>query len=115
MCTNNVQSKPSSDFALRHWLPQLAYKTCAHKRRGSYPISEPLWETYAADNVKAKIPLRVWKMFGFYVTKSCEMQKLHMSFKQICTCLTDAVDTKCENSCVFAKMKPQSILTTALE
>jgi len=54
-------------------------------------------------------------MFGFYVTKSCEMQKLHMSFKQICTCLTDAVDTKCENSCVFAKMKPQSILTTALE
>ena len=54
-------------------------------------------------------------MFEFYVTKRYELQKLHMSFKQICMCLTHAVYTKCENSCVFAKTKPQSILTTALE
>jgi len=27
-------------------------------------------------------------MFGFYVIKRYEMRKLHMSFKQICICLT---------------------------
>jgi len=42
------------------------------------------------------------------------MLKLHLSFKQMCICLTHAVYTKCENGCVFAKTKPQSILTTPL-
>jgi len=38
-----VQSKPSSDFALwRHWLSKLAYKTCAHIRRGCCPVLERL-------------------------------------------------------------------------
>jgi len=41
-------------------------------------------------------------MFGLYVIKCYEMQKLHMSSKQTCTCLTHAVYTKCENGCVFA-------------
>jgi len=27
------------------------------------------WLTYAADNAKARIPIRVWKMFGFYFIK----------------------------------------------
>jgi len=39
-CTpTHIQSKPSSNFALRHGLPKLVCKTLAHKRRGSYPIS----------------------------------------------------------------------------
>jgi len=37
-----VQSKPSSDFALRRWLAKLVYKTCAHKKCGSYPVLERL-------------------------------------------------------------------------
>jgi len=44
-CTpTHIQSKPSSNFALRHGLPKLVYKTCSHKRRGcgSYPIFERL-------------------------------------------------------------------------
>jgi len=53
-------------------------------------------------------------MFGFYVIKYYEMQKLHMSSKQTWVCLTHAVYTKCENGCVFAKTKPQLILTTVL-
>jgi len=39
-------------------------------------------------------------MFGFYVIKCYETQKLHMSSKQTCICLTHAVYTKCENGCV---------------
>jgi len=73
------------------------------------------WLTNAADNVKATIPQRVWKMFGFYVIKCYEMQKLHMSTKETCICLTHAVYTKCENGCVFVKTTPTSILTTALQ
>jgi len=38
----HTQSKPSSNFALKHGLPKLVYKTCAHRRRGSYPIFERL-------------------------------------------------------------------------
>jgi len=34
--------------------------------------------------------------------------------KQTCTCLTHSVYSKCENGCVFAKTKPQWIITTAL-
>ena len=42
-CTpTHIQSKPSSNFALTHGLPKLVYKTCAHKRRESYPIFELL-------------------------------------------------------------------------
>ena len=42
-CTpTHIQSKPSSNFALGHGLPKLDYKTCAHKRYGSYPIFERL-------------------------------------------------------------------------
>jgi len=42
-CTpTHIQSKPSSNFALRHGLPKLVCNTCAHKRRGSYPIFERL-------------------------------------------------------------------------
>jgi len=52
-------------------------------------------------------------MFGFYVIKCYEMQKLHMSSKQTCICLTHAVYTKCDNGCVFVKTKPQPILTKA--
>jgi len=34
--TQHVQPKPSSDFALRHWLPKLVFcKTFAHIRSGS--------------------------------------------------------------------------------
>jgi len=54
-------------------------------------------------------------MFGFYVIKCYEMQKLHMSTKETCICLTHAVYTKCENGCVFVKTTPTSILTTALQ
>jgi len=43
------------------------------------------------------------------------MQKLQMSSKHTCVCLTHAVYTKCENGCVFVKRKPQSIVTTALQ
>jgi len=35
--------------------------------------------------------------------------------KQTCICLTYSVYAKCENGCVFAKTKPQSIITTALQ
>jgi len=49
-------------------------------------------------------------MFGRY-----KMRKLHMPSKQSCICFTLAVYAKCENGCVFAKMKSQSILTTALQ
>ena len=31
------------------------------------------WLTYAADNLKARIPQRVWKIFGFHVIKHNEM------------------------------------------
>jgi len=58
------------------------------------------WLIYAADNVKARKPQHVWKMFGLYGIKCYEMQKLHMSSKQTCTCLTHALYTKCENGCV---------------
>jgi len=37
-----IKSKLSSNFALRHGPPKLVYKTCAHKRRGSYPMFERL-------------------------------------------------------------------------
>jgi len=68
-CTpTQIQSKPSSNFALRHVPPKLVYKTLAHKRRGSYPVFERLID-YAADNAKAGIPPRAWKMFGFYFIK----------------------------------------------
>jgi len=35
--------------------------------------------------------------------------------KQTCICLTNSVYEMCENVCVFAKTKPQSIFTTALQ
>jgi len=60
------------------------------------------WLTYEADNVKARIPQHVRKMFGFYVINYYEMHKLHMTSKQAWVCLTHAVHTKCENGCVFA-------------
>jgi len=42
-CTlTHIQSKPSSNFALRHGLLKLVCKTCANKKRGSYPIFERL-------------------------------------------------------------------------
>jgi len=37
-----------------------------------------------------------------------------MFAEQTCICLTHSAYTKCENSCVFAKTKPYSIITTAL-
>jgi len=47
-CTpTHIQSKPSSNFALRYGLPKLVYKTCAHKRRGSYPIFERLIDVFS--------------------------------------------------------------------
>ena len=39
------------------------------------------WLTYAADNVKARIPIRVRKMFGFYFIKrfwNAKVTNLHM-------------------------------------
>jgi len=53
-------------------------------------------------------------MFEFYVIICYEIQKLHMSSKQIFIGLTHVVYTKCENGYVFAKTEPQSILTTPL-
>jgi len=42
-CTpTHIQSKPNSNFALRHGLPKSVYKTCEHKTHGSYPIFERL-------------------------------------------------------------------------
>jgi len=38
-----------------------------------------------------------------------------MSYKQTCVCLTHSVYTKYEKGWVFAKTKPQSILTMALQ
>jgi len=68
-CTpTHMQSQPSSNFALRHGLTKLVYKTLAHKRRGSCPIFERLID-YAADNAKARKPSRIWKMLGFYFIK----------------------------------------------
>jgi len=32
------------------------------------------WLAYATVNVNARVPQRVWKMFGFYVIKRCEMR-----------------------------------------
>jgi len=40
--------------------------------------------------------------------------KLRMFCKPTCLCLIHSVYTKCENVHIFAKMKPQSIITTAL-
>jgi len=68
----HVQSKSSSEFALRRRLPKVdlqnlrAYKTW---------IFSNSWATYATDcdNVKARVPQRAWKMFGFYVIKRHEM------------------------------------------
>ena len=53
-CTlTEIQSKPSSNFALRHGLPTLIYKTCAHKHVDlTQFFSDRL--TYAADNAKAR-------------------------------------------------------------
>jgi len=53
-------------------------------------------------------------MFGFYVIKCYEMQKLHISSQTICICLTHAVYTNCENCRALAKTKSQSILTARL-
>jgi len=53
-------------------------------------------------------------MFGFYGIKCYGMQRLHMFSKQSGISLTHAVHTKCKNGCVFAKTKPQLILTTVL-
>jgi len=33
MYTNTYSLEASSNFVLRHGLPKLVYKTCAHKRR----------------------------------------------------------------------------------
>ena len=52
------------------------------------------WLTNAADNIKARIPRRVWKTFGFYVIKCYEMQKLQMSSKQTRRCFIHAVYTQ---------------------
>jgi len=95
-----IQSKPSSNFALRHGLPKLVYKTLAHNRRGSYPIFERLID-YAADNAKARIPPRVWKMFEFYFIKRFWNAKvtnlgmfhppsLHRMWKWLCICGNEA-------------------------
>jgi len=108
-CTlTQIQSKPSSNFASRHGLPKLVYKTCGHKTRGFYSSFERLM--YAADNAKARIPIRVSKMFGFYFIKrfwKAKVTNLRMFHPPLYT--------KCENGCVFAETKPQLILTTALE
>ena len=63
------------------------------------------WLTNRADNVKARIPERVWKMFGFHVIKTLwnALPKLQMSSEQTCICLIHAVYTKCENSYVCEK------------
>jgi len=60
---------------------------------------------YRADNVKARIPRRIWKMFGFHVIKHYEMhfKSYKCPLKQKCICLTHAVYTKCENNCVCEK------------
>ena len=83
----HVQSKPSSDFALRQRLPKLVYKTCAHIRRGSYPNLERRVDV-CVDNVKSRGLKCVWKMFGFYAIKRYEMRMLHISFNDTCICLT---------------------------
>jgi len=41
--------------------------------------------------------------------------KLYVPPKQTCVCMTHSVYAKSENGCVFAKMKLQSIITTALQ
>jgi len=50
------------------------------------------------------------KCLDFISLNASEMQKL-----QTCVCFTHTLYTECENGCVFAATKPQSILTTALE
>jgi len=59
------------------------------------------WLTYAADNVKARIPPRVWKMFGFYFIKRFWNAKvtnlrvfhppsIHKLWKWLCICGNEA-------------------------
>ena len=63
-CTpTHVKSKPSSDFASRHWLPKLVYTKLA--RIEDVVLIQFLsdWLRYAADDVKARIPLRVWNVW----------------------------------------------------
>ena len=90
--------------------------TCAHIRRGSYPILERLVGVYGADSVKARIPQRVSKMFGFDVIKHyemhCESYKCPLN-KLAYVWPTQSAQS--ENGCVFVKTKLYSILTTALQ
>ena len=50
------------------------------------------------------------KCLDFISLNAFEIQKL-----QTCVCFTHPLYTKCENDCVLAETKPQSILTTAVE
>jgi len=65
---------------------------------------------YAADNVRLEYLYAFEKRSDFISSNASEMQKL-----QTCVCFTHPLYTKCENGCVFAETKPQSIFTTALE
>ena len=110
-CTpTHIQSKPSiatllQDTDYRSWSTKLT------------PIKDvdriqffSDWLTYVADNVEARIPPYVWNCLDFISLNASEMKSL-----QTCACFTHLLYTKCENGCVFAETKPQSILTTALE
>ena len=68
-CTRtHIQSKPRSNFALRHRPRRWSTKLARIKHVDLIQFLSD-WLTYSADNIKARIPLRVWKMFGFYFIK----------------------------------------------
>ena len=68
----------------RRWVATLLEDTDSRKRSAKLPriyktwiLSNSwmtVWLMFTADSVMARVPQRVWKMFGFYVIKRYEMR-----------------------------------------